>query len=468
VSAGGSDRRGRGRPGTDRRPGGRRVTGGGRATGGGRDGTPSARSVALAVIRRVVERGGFSNLALRSALDRSDLSSADRAFAAELAYGTLRRLPALDREIALRLDRPMDRTSPAALAVLRLGVYQLRHTRIPRHAAVSETVALADARERGLVNAVLRRIAAEPAIALTGTSDAEVSVRTGLVEWAVRELRRLLGPEAETAAAALAEPAPLTLRTNTCRTSVEELRAALERAGVPSVPGTVHPESLVLSGGSPSELPGFDLGWFAVQDQASSFAVSAIGARPGERVADVCAGPGGKAAHLACLVSPGGLAVAADVSPTRAALVRAQVDRLGVRAHVLVQDARRPALRGGFARVLVDAPCSGLGAARRRPELLWRPRERDLPALGRLQLEIAAAAADLLAHGGRLVYSVCTFPRAETDDVCDALLRVRPDLVPEAIEGPDGRRDRVRLWPHRHGTDAMFVAAFRRPRVPHG
>src|SRR5581483_791900 len=167
-------------------------TGGGRATGGGRDGTPSARSVALAVIRRVVERGGFSNLALRSALDRSDLSSA------ELAYGTLRRLPALDREIALRLDRPMDRTSPAALAVLRLGVYQLRHTRIPRHAAVSETVALADARERGLVNAVLRRIAAEPAIALTGTSDAEVSVRTGLVEWAVRELRRLLGPEAET------------------------------------------------------------------------------------------------------------------------------------------------------------------------------------------------------------------------------------------------------------------------------
>src|SRR5581483_8320068 len=189
VSAGGSDRRGRGRPGTDRRPSGRRVTGGGRATGGGRDGTPSARSVALAVIRRVVERGGFSNLALRSALDRSDLSSA------ELAYGTLRRLPALDREIALRLDRPMDRTSPAALAVLRLGVYQLRHTRIPRHAAVSETVALADARERGLVNAVLRRIAAEPAIALTGTSDAEVSVRTGLVEWAVRELRRLLGPE---------------------------------------------------------------------------------------------------------------------------------------------------------------------------------------------------------------------------------------------------------------------------------
>jgi len=431
-------------------------------------GTTSARSVALRVIRRVVEHGGYSNLALRSALDRSDLSSADRALATELAYGTLRRLLPLDLEIASHLDRPIERASPAALAVLRLGAYQLRYTRIPRHAAVSETVALASPRERGFVNAVLRRIAAEPAAVPAGSSDADVSARTGLAPWAVRELREQLGPEAEAAAAALAEPGPLTVRTNTCRTSVEELRAALERAGIRTTPGTVHPESLVLTGGSPSELPGFDLGWFAVQDQASAFVVSALGARPGERVLDVCAGPGGKAGHLACLVSPGGVAVAADVSPTRAALVRAQADRLGVCAHVLVQDGRRPAVRGDFVRVLVDAPCSGLGAARRRPELLWRPREQDLPALGRRQLEIVAASADLLARGGRLVYSVCTFPRAETDDVCDALLRARPDLVPEAIDGPDGPARRVRLWPHRHGTDAMFVAAFRRSRARHG
>jgi 16S rRNA (cytosine967-C5)-methyltransferase len=450
-----------GRPDSDRSPGDRR-------SGGRRHGEPSARSVALGVIRRVVERGGYSNLALRSALDRSGLSSADRALATELVYGTLRRLLSLDREIAARLDRPIERTSPGALALLRLGTYQLRHTRIPPHAAVSETVALAGSRERGLVNAVLRRIAAEPALDPGGASDEDVSVRTGLAEWAVRELRAQLGPDAELAAAALGEPAPVTVRTNTCRTSVEELRAALERAGVASTPGAVHAESLVLAGGSPSELPGFQLGWFAVQDQASSFVVSALGARPGERVVDVCAGPGGKAGHLACVVSPGGVTVAADVSPIRAALVRAHVGRLRVSAHVLVQDARRPALRGGFARVLVDAPCSGLGAARRRPELLWRPRAEGPSALGRLQLEIAAASADLLAPNGRLVYSVCTFPRAETDEVCDALLRARPDLVPETINGPDGPGERVRLWPHRHGTDAMFVAAFRRARVPHG
>ncbi|HXF73566.1 MAG TPA: hypothetical protein VNO79_13290, partial [Actinomycetota bacterium] len=136
--------------------------------------------------------------------------------------------------------------------------------------------------------------------------------------------------------------------------------------------------------------------------------------------------------------------------------------RLGVRALVLAQDARRPALREGFDRALVDAPCSGIGAARRRPELLWRPRRQELAGLARLQVAIAAAVAGLLRPGGRLVYSVCTFPRAETDAACDALLRHRPDLEPAAVDGPDGPAPRVRLWPHRHGTDAMFVAAFRR------
>ncbi|HXF37274.1 MAG TPA: hypothetical protein VNO17_08855, partial [Actinomycetota bacterium] len=129
---------------------------------------------------------------------------------------------------------------------------------------------------------------------------------------------------------------------------------------------------------------------------------------------------------------------------------------------LLAQDAARPALREGFDRVLVDAPCSGIGAARRRPELLWRPRREDLSSLARRQVRIAAGAASLLRPGGRLVYSVCTFPRAETDAACDALLRHRPELEPVPIAGPDGERVRVRLWPHRHGTDAMFVAAFRR------
>ncbi len=154
--------------------------------------------------------------------------------------------------------------------------------------------------------------------------------------------------------------------------------------------------------------------------------------------------------------------VAADARPARAQLVTRTLERLGVRGLVLAQDARAPAVRGPFDRILVDAPCSGIGSARHRPELLWRFRRDELSALARLQVAIVAGVADLLRPGGRLVYSVCTFPRAETDAACDAIVRHRPDLEPLELPGPDGPSTRIRLWPHRHGCDAMFVAGFRR------
>jgi 16S rRNA (cytosine967-C5)-methyltransferase len=421
-----------------------------------------ARSVALAAILRVAEHAGYSNLVIPAALARSGLATSERNLAAELAYGTIRRLVRLDWVLASKLERPIARTPPRALALLRLGAYQLLFTRIPAHAAVAETVRLATTRERAFVNAVLRRIAERPVEWPAGSSDADVSVRTGLAAWAVAELRREVGADAEDAARALAERAPLTLRTNTRATTIESLERALREAGRDPDRGRVHSGSLLLPGGAPGELPGFDQGWFAIQDQASSFVVDALGPEPGELVLDACAAPGGKAGHIASLVSPGGVAVAADRSADRVCLVRRQADRLGVRALLVAQDARRPALRGPFDRILVDAPCSGLGSARRRPELLWRVRREELAGLGSLQAAIVASVARLLRPGGRLVYSVCTFSRAETDAVCDRILRRCPDLAPDRIDGPDGSAARVRLWPHRHGTDAMFVAAFRR------
>jgi 16S rRNA (cytosine967-C5)-methyltransferase len=424
--------------------------------------TDEARTVAIGAIRRVTEHGGYSNLAIPAGLARSGLDQQDRAFAAELAYGTLRRLRTLDWMIARAASRPPERMSPGALAALRIGAYQLAFMRVPDHAAVSESVALASARERGFVNAVLRRLARHRPPLPQGPDDDDVSIRTGMSAWAVGELRRLLGTEAETAAAALAERADLCLRANTCSRSTADLEQDLLEAGLHPRRGTLHPDTLLLEGGEPVRLPGFAQGAFAVQDQASAYVVSALDPQPGERVLDVCAGPGGKLAHIACLVGPGGLAVGGDLHPSRAALVAETVARLGVPARVLVQDARAPAVRAGFDRVLVDAPCSGLGSARRRPELLWRAERTELSGLARLQVSIAAAAAELVRPGGVVVYSVCTFPRAETDAACDALLAKRADLEPIAIDGPDGRAERVRVWPHRHGSDAMFVAAFRR------
>lgn len=424
--------------------------------------TPTARSVAFDVVRRVVDEGAYSNLALPRTLSRAGLPERDAALASELAYGTLRRRLKIDQALAPLLDRPLETAPKAARALLRLGAYQLLFTRIPAHAAVAETVTLAPPRQRGFVNAVLRRLSVEGARERPGSSDEDVAARTGLSAWAVHELRRLLGEAAEEAARSLAEPARLTLRTNTCRSSVEDLERNLRAAGFDVERGDIHDASLLVRGGAPSRLPGFAEGWFAVQDQASSFVVRALGPRPGERVLDVCAGPGGKAGHIACLVAPGGRLVAADASAVRAVLVRRTLRRLGARGLVLAQDGRSPALRGPFDRVLVDAPCTGIGSARRRPELLWRARREELSELARLQVAITTASADLLRPGGRLVYSVCTFPRAETDAACDAILRHSPELEPEELDGPRGPATRIRLWPHEHGCDAMFVAGFRR------
>ncbi|MDP9300977.1 MAG: RsmB/NOP family class I SAM-dependent RNA methyltransferase, partial [Actinomycetota bacterium] len=218
----------------------------------------------------------------------------------------------------------------------------------------------------------------------------------------------------------------------------------------------------LLDGGDPTTLPGFREGWFAIQDHASAFVVRVLDPGPGERVADVCAAPGGKALHAAGLAGSSGGVVAADRSERRIGLIRREARRLGLSPWLVVHDATQPALASGFDRVLVDAPCSGIGSARRRPELLWRVQAERLTTFAGRQLRLLESSADLVRPGGRLVYSVCTFPRAETDAVCDALLRLRGDLRPLATSGPDGTSERHRLWPHRHGSDGMFVAAFSR------
>lgn len=421
----------------------------------------TARSVAVETVRRVTDEDAYSTRLLPVLLERSRLAPRDRALATELALGTLRHLPGLDRAIALRASRSVARMSPGARAALRLGAYQLLFMRIPAHAAVSASVDLATPRERGFVNAVLRKLAEDPPAPPTGVTDDDVSARTGMAPWAVDELRLLLDDEeAEVAAESFGERGLVSLRTNTCRTSVDAFVRGLRARGHSPRPSRLHPDCVLLDGGDPARLRGFAQGWFTVQDEASAFVVGALDPQPGERVLDVCAAPGGKAAHIACVVGEAGTVVAADVRPERAALAKRTADRLGVAMHVLVQDGTRPAIDGSFDRVLVDAPCSGIGSARRRPELLWRPHRRDLSSLARLQVAIVSAAADRLRPGGRLVYSVCTFPRAETDAVCDALIRHRPELEPVSTDGPDGPSLRVRLWPHRHGSDGMFVAAF--------
>jgi 16S rRNA (cytosine967-C5)-methyltransferase len=424
---------------------------------------PSPRAVAIDVVRRVADEGAYSNRLLPPTLARSGLDTRDRALVTELVYGTLRHVPELDAAIGARAARPIERMTPGARAALRVGAYQVLHTRVPAHAAVGETVGAVVPRERGFVNAILRRLVTDPPATPKKTDDRGMSLRSGMAPWAIAELRKVVAPdEVEAAALALGERGPLSIRVNTCRIDVDDAVRALADAGSSPVPGAIHPDCLLLEGGDPTELPGWPDGWFAVQDQASAFVVESLDPRDGDRVLDACAAPGGKTAFLACRAGAAGSVVAGDLRHGRAALIPPLLERLRLRARVLVQDATRPAARGPYHRILVDAPCSGIGSARRRPELLWRPRREELSRLARLQVAITTAAAELLAPGGRLVYSVCTFPRAETDAACDAIVRHRPDLRPIETPGPDGPAHRHRLWPHRHGTDGMFVAAFER------
>jgi 16S rRNA (cytosine967-C5)-methyltransferase len=407
---------------------------------------PTARSVALEAIRRVIDERAYSTLVLPALLRRSGLDARDRSFATELAYGTLRRRIPIDRAIEERATRTLGRMSSGVRNVLRLGAYQLAFTSVPSHAAVGETVTLASPKERGFVNAVLRRLATDPVAGPVGDDPDAISARTGLATWAVRELRTVIGADVEVAAAALAERGPLCVRVNT---------ATIDLASVVQA-------WLLLDGGDPTTLPGYREGWFAVQDQASAFVVRVLDPQPGEWIADVCAAPGGKALQIASATGPQGLVVGADRNPRRAGLIARQATRLGVRPSLVIQDSTTPALSGPFDAVLVDAPCSGIGSARRRPELLWRVEPGRLTTLAGRQLRLLEASADLVRPGGRLVYSVCTFPRTETDAVCEELLRARSDLAPIATAGPEGPAERHRLWPHRHGSDGMFVASFSR------
>jgi 16S rRNA (cytosine967-C5)-methyltransferase len=423
----------------------------------------TARTVALEATRRVVDEGAYSTIVVPAALRRSHLDVRDRAFATDLSFGTIRHLRSIDWALDRVASRPVSRMSPGARGVLRLGAYQVLFTDVAVHAAVGETVGLARDRERGFVNAVLRRLAADPPAWPEGEDAAEVAIRTGAATWIVDELARLMPAEkVEPATSAFASHAPLCLRVNTDMVSVEGFVEAMQQDGRDTRPASLDPTCVLVEGGDPATFPGFADGWFAIQDQASAFVVRALDPQPGDRVLDACAAPGGKTAFASALVGASGMVVGADLQAGRVPLIRRGATRLGQHPLVMVQDAAHPALRGPFDRIMVDAPCSGIGSARRRPELLWRNRKEELSSLARAQVAMTSSLVGLLASGGRLVYSVCTFPRAETDAAAEAIVRHRPELEPVEIDGPEGRSTRVRLWPHRHGSDGMFVAAFTR------
>jgi 16S rRNA (cytosine967-C5)-methyltransferase len=418
----------------------------------------TARRVARDALVRV-EAGAYSHVVLPVMLRDTDLSDRDRAHATALVYGALRAQRRLDELLAGVSARPLGELDPEVRASLRLGAEQLVQGVAP-YAAVDETVAVAPARARGYVNGVLRSLARLGPPWPEPTDDA---VALSYPDWLVARLRHDLGAQdARAALVAANEPPAVTLRPNPTRTTPAALRDELEAAGVSVETGALLPEALVVRGvGDPAALPAIREGRATPQDQASQSVVDVLAPGPGDRVLDVAAAPGGKATAAAERVGEGGCVVAMDVHAGRLRLVVDAARRLGLAAVVpVVADGRHPAVRGdAFDRVLVDAPCSGLGVLRRRPESRWRIDPATIGTLPALQLELVTAAAGCVRPGGTLVYSVCTLTDAETRGVAARIVAALPDFEvlapPPAPWQPWGQG--ALLLPQRAGTDGMYV-----------
>ncbi|MCJ1713854.1 RsmB/NOP family class I SAM-dependent RNA methyltransferase [Curtobacterium sp. VKM Ac-2922] len=482
---------------------------------------PSARRVAFDVIRAVQVDDAYANLLLPTRIRRAALSPRDAGFATELTYGTIRMIGRYDAVIEAASGRRVANVEADVLDVLRLGVHQLLAMRTPTHAAVSATVELTREvgahRATGFVNAVMRKVAAktpgewDTEITRGLTGDELLATRWSHPAWVVASLRDALAAERSrdelvallaaddvaprvqlAALPGFATDADVAEVTAVLRATADAAQDDDAAAAEPPVrtdadvvaaadAQPVSPVGIRGVTGDPARVPGVAAGRLRVQDEGSQLAALALSrssaVRAGERWLDLCAGPGGKAALLAAEAAQGGATlVANELVPARAGLVRQALAQFGDTVTVVEGDARRYGQDGAgvtYDRVLLDAPCTGLGALRRRPEARWRKVPEDVQELAELQRELLDAAVRVLAPGGTLAYVTCSPHLAETRGQVDALMARHGDVLEQvdtaAVVRSVAARDpqvadgmTAQLWPHRVGTDAMFIALFRR------
>ncbi len=443
--------------------------------------TDSPRRAAYEILLRVDE-GAYADLVLDSVLNRSQLDGRDRGLVTELVYGVLRLRGRLDYALEPFSDRPLKRLQPDLLRLLRLGAYQLLELdRVPAHAAVNSSVELArdigQEKATGLINGVLRAL--ERGIDGIDWPEPE-NIRRYLQHvcsmpvWLSKEVMRILpNTEARALGEALTTAAPQSLRVNSIKTDRNSLLDALSAGGHQVHPCHYTADGIVIERRGDGQLPGDTEGWYQVQDEASMLIAHLLDAQPGQQILDCCAAPGGKTTHLAALTANQSEIVALDKHPQRVELIRQGALRLGcncIKARdwdlSTPPDFLEPQ---SFDRVLLDAPCSGLGVLRRNPESRWNKSAVNIRELAKIQPQLLTNVAPLVRPGGKLLYSVCTFTALETDEVVNRFLEEQPQFAledlrpyspPEWTElfSADGK---LRTFPHRHaGMDAFFAARF--------
>jgi 16S rRNA (cytosine967-C5)-methyltransferase len=437
----------------------------------------SARQVALNILR-AVQGGAYADVALHRGLSQTQLAEQDRRFVTELVYGTVRQQRTLDALIEQLSARPTTQQPPMLLLLLRLGLYQLRYLeRVPASATVNTTVELAKANQlgrlSGVVNGLLRQYLRQVDAGvdpLPQTSDpvTNLGIRYSYPDWIVALWQQQVGLEAAKQLCLwFNQPPSIDLRVNPRRTTVSEVQAAFEAKGIKTqpIPGVPYGLRLIHHEGAITQLPGYDQGWWSVQDGSAQLVGQFLDPQPGNLVLDVCAAPGGKATQIAELMGDEGTVWACDRTPSRLKKVRANAQRLGLSSlQIHTGDSRELSQFHGQAdRVLVDAPCSGLGTLHRHADARWRQNPAAIAELAQLQQELLTEAARCVKPGGSLVYATCTLHPSENEAVVNTFLQNHPNwsIVPpgDAWTAPVevASQGWVRVWPHRYHMDGFFM-----------
>jgi 16S rRNA (cytosine967-C5)-methyltransferase len=445
------------------------------------------RELALDILTKVAGSGAYSNLQLKRALQDADLSRADAALATELVYGTIGRQATLDYWLDRYVAKGVGKLQTWVHQLLRLSAYQLLYLdRIPAHAAVNEAVTIAKRRGHagisGMVNGVLRsldrnRAELTPSAIQLADPIATVALRHSYPEWLVRRWADVYGIDGAEAICEAGNRSPhASIRVNALQGGREELLEQLKAEGLQAEPSALAPAGIIVeSGGNLADLDGFRTGRWSLQDESSMLVAEVVQPKAGMKVLDCCAAPGGKSAHMAELMEGKGKVWANDLHAHKRELVVQQTERLKLRnVEAVTGDAATLSERfspGSMDAVLLDAPCSGFGVIRRKPEIKWTKTEGDIAEIGAVQRRLLEAVCDLVKPGGALVYSTCTIEREENERQIEAFLQARPDfrldaewpaelLVTLRSAGAVGADfdGQLQLLPQHFGSDGFFIA----------
>lgn len=442
----------------------------------------SSRYLAVEILEKIELEDAYSNLLLRQVIEDSDLIKEDISLLTELVYGVLQRKLTLDYQLEPFIGK-QKKLKNWVKQLLRISLYQMEYLeRVPAHAIVNEAVNIARLRGHkgiaGLVNAVLRNIQRQGVRDITEIKDVNqrLSVQYSLPVWLVKEFIEDLGiEEAEKLAASFSERPKLSLRVNTNEISREEAIESLKAEGYETVKSEISPFGIVALNGIPSDSDLFNRGLISVQDESSMLVAPALNVSPEHYVLDACAAPGGKAMHIAANfldAEKGGKLVALDIHQHKMNLINHNVRRQGVKDIVegIQLDARNVLEKfeeNTFDRILIDAPCSGLGLIRRRPEIRYNKTKKDIKSLQKLQIEIINEASKALKSGGELIYSTCTLTKTENQDVIKAFLAKNKEFTQINVELPNDQLEiqedgSITIYPHQYGTDGFFISRFKK------